>query len=193
MDFLQGLRSLLFLQLQDGVDSPPPDYIPQAAYFYNTYYRPYALYLAPVWRVIFLSQSYFYRYIFPILYPLYTLSNNALQSLSSDAPDLLTLGILALVLLVTLKALDYLRRTIIYWISVAIRLGMWASIIGVGLYVSQRGIEQSFEDFGWVWGLFAGLGEEGERVGKRRAAGRERDARRMAGSGPSGRTRGAGW
>ncbi len=193
MDFLQGLRSALFLQNYQVIDSSIPDYLPQAAYFYNTYYQPYAPYLAPIYRALFLSQSYFYRYIFPILYPLYTLSNNALQSLSSDAPDLITLGILAVVLFVSLKALDYMRKTIIYWISLAVRLGMWGAMIGAGFYVWQRGLEQSIEDFGWVWGLLAGLREEGEKIGGRKGAGRERAARRMAGSGPRGRTRGAGW
>lgn len=75
----------------------------------------------------------------------------------------------------------------------AIRLVMWAVVAGLGVYVWQRGVEQSVEDFGWVWGLLAGLGEEGKKIGGRKAAGRERDARKMTGSGPRRRTRGAGW
>lgn len=191
MDFLQGFYS--FRSSSSFTETSVPDYLPQAAHFYNSYYQPYASYLKPIYRTLFLTQSYFYRYIFPTLYPLYTLSNNALQSLSSDAPDLLTLGILAAILFISLKVLDYMRKTIVYWISVAIRLAMWGTVAGVGIYVWQRGAEQSVEDFGWVWGLLAGLGEEGKKVGGQRAAGRERDARRMAGSGPRGRTRGAGW
>ena len=140
-----------------------------------------------------MTQSYFYRYVFPYLYPLYTLSNNAIQSLSSDAPDLITLGILAAVLIISLKVLDYMRRTIMYWMSMAIQLGMWVAVAGTIFYVSQRGMEQSIEDFGWAWGLFAGLGEEGGKIGGRKATGKERAARRMAGSGQRGRTRGAGW
>ncbi|KAL6717980.1 hypothetical protein ACLMJK_004065 [Lecanora helva] len=193
MDFLQGAWSYLLLQAYNAINSSPSEYLPQAAYFYDTYYQPYAPYLAPVYRFVFLSQSYFFRYIYPTLYPFYTLADNALHSLSSDSPDLLTLGILAVVLIVSLKTLDYMRRTIIYWISLGIRLGMWAALIGAGIYVSQRGMEQSVEDFGWVWGLLAGLGEEGEKIGGRKAVRSERAARRIAGSGPRGRTRGAGW
>lgn len=63
----------------------------------------------------------------------------------------------------------------------------------VGIYVYQRGFDQSLEDFGWVWGLLQALGEEGEVVGRQKARGRERNARRMAGAGKRGRTRGAGW
>ena len=193
MDFLQGLRSFLLSELCLRADILTSEYIPQAAYFYNNYYRPYAPYLAPIYRVLFLSQSYFYRFIYPTLYPLYTLSNNALHSLSSDSPDLLTLGLLAALLFISMKTLDYMRRTIVYWISLAIRLGMWGAMIVVGVYVWQRGMEQSVEDFGWMWGLLAGLADEGQQVGGRKAGGSERAARRMAGSGPKRRTRGAGW
>ncbi|KAL2043530.1 hypothetical protein N7G274_003837 [Stereocaulon virgatum] len=184
MDFLQNLLPMDLLQ----------DYLPQAARFYNNYYYPYRTYLAPIWRTLYLTQSYFYRYIFPTLYPLYALCNNALQSLSSDTPDILTLVGLAVVLLISFKALDYMRKTIIAWIALAIRLGMWLVVGFVGVYVWQRGVEQSVEDFGWVWGLLAGLGEEGERIGGRKAQGRERDARRMRGPGAGPgkrRTRGA--
>lgn len=193
MDFLQGLHSFLSLLSWPSTKIYLAEYVPQAAHFYNTYYQPYASYLKPIYRTLFLAQSYFYRYIFPTVYPLYTLSNNAIQSLSSDAPDLVTVAILAAVLIVSLKVLDYMRKTIVYWISLAIRLAMWGLVALIGVYVWQRGVEQSVEDFGWVWGLLAGLGEEGEKIGGRKAAARQRDARRMAGSGPRGRTRGAGW
>ena len=83
-----------------------------------------------------------------------------------------------------------MRKTIVYWVSVAIKLALWVVVAVVGVYVYQRGVEQSVEDFGWVWGLLAGLGEEGQRVGGRKAAYKERDARRMAGK--RGRTKG-GW
>ena len=193
MEFFSGLYSFLIVHFYDRIDDSLLEYLPQATYFYNNYYRPYIPYLAPIYRTILLTQSYFYRYLFPTLYPFYTLTNNAFHSLSSESPDLLTLGILAAVLIVSLKALDYMRRTIIYWISLAIRLTMWTAMIATGFYVYQRGVEQSVEDFGWVWGLLAGLGEQGGEIGGRKAAARERDARGIAGRGPKGRTRGAGW
>lgn len=67
---------------------------------------------------------------------------------------------------------------------------MWVGMAGLGWYVWQRGVEQSLEDAGWVWGLLAGLEEEGERVGWRRAGRRERE---VCNAGKRGRTRGAGW
>ena len=70
---------------------------------------------------------------------------------------------------------------------------MYATLLGVGMYVWQRGLEQSLEDFGWVWGLLEGFSEEGQRVGNQRAKGSEREARRQAQAGKRSRYRGAGW
>ena len=83
-----------------------------------------------------------------------------------------------------------MRRTILYWVGLAIRLGLWIAIGALGLYVWQRGFDQSVEDFGYIWGFLQGLGQEGERVGAQKARGKERYARRMAGTNKRGRTRG---
>ena len=186
MDYLQGLGFRSSTQSKALLTSCL-DLFPQAIIFYNNYYY----YIAPLYRIILRSQSFFYRSIFPTLYPIYVLSNNALQSLSTDAPDILTLAILAGALIISFRVLDYMRRTILYWIGLAIRLGLWVAIGGLGLYVWQRGFDQSVEDFGYIWGFLQGLGYEGERVGGQKARGKERVARRMAGSNTRGRTRGA--
>jgi len=166
------------------------DYIPQAYALYTTYYKPYSRYLTPLYLTLLRLHRFFYTTIFPLLYPLYTLCNNALHSLSSDTPDLLTLLILAAVLVVSLRLLDYMRRWVISWITFGLKVLMWVGMAGLGWYVWQRGVEQSLEDAGWVWGLLAGLEEEGERVGWRRAGRRERE---VCNAGKRGRTRGAGW
>lgn len=80
-----------------------------------------------------------------------------------------------------------------YWISVALRLLLWASLALVGFYVYQRGVEQSLEDLGWVLGFFAGLEDEGERIGKTKGRQKMADARRADSGGPRRRTRGGGW
>ena len=105
----------------------------------------------------------------------------------------MTLALLALVLFVSLKVLDILRRQIVYWISVAVRLSMWVAVAVVGFYVYQRGVEQSLEDVGWVIGLLAGLGDEGEKIGKAKGRQKMADAKRAQAGGPRRRTRGGGW
>ena len=169
------------------------EFFPQAAQFYNYYCYHFQPYVGPLYRIFLSSQLYFYRRVFPILYPIYVLSNNAVQSLSTDAPNVLTLAILAIALIVSLRVLDYMRRTIIYWVGLAIRIGLWLAVSGLGVYVWQRGFDQSVEDFGYVWGFLQGLGDEGERIGGQKARGRERNVKRMAGASKRGRTRGAGW
>ena len=171
------------------------EYLPQVYSLYSMYTSTYHPYIAPILRYTFLIQSYLYRYIFPLVFPLYTIANNALQSLSSDSPDLLTLLLFGIILLVSFKVLDYMRRAVMFWVFLALRCAFYVSLAGLGVYVYQRGPKQSVEDFGWVAGLLEGLFDEGQRVGDRRAKGSEREAQRawQARQGGRRRTRGAGW
>lgn len=87
-----------------------------------------------------------------------------------------------------------LRRTVLYWAKVAFKLAFYALMVGAGIYVWQRGLEQSLKELGWVVGLIMGLEDEGERIGSSRATARDRDARKIPRyRGSQGRTRGAGW
>lgn len=121
------------------------------------------------------------------------MSSRLLAALLTETPSLATLVLLAVLIVLSLKVLDLLRRTVLYWIGVALRLAMWGGVALLGVYVYQRGVEKSLEDFGWVVGLLVGLGEQGQQVGHAKAAGREREARRIPKGSPRGRTRGAGW
>lgn len=191
MDFLQGISAPA--STSSSTNRTHADYFPQAANFYATYCGPYEVYLRPL-RYIYLSQSYFYRHFFPHIYPIYALFERAIGTLTTDSPDLATLAFLALICLISLKLLDMLRRTVLYWTKVAFKLAFYALVVGAGIYVWQRGIEQSLKELGWVVGLFMGLEDEGERIGRSKAAARDRDARRIPRHrGPQGRTRGAGW
>ena len=113
--------------------------------------------------------------------------------LLSEQPSLVSLALLAILLLVSLKLLDMVRRAVIYWISIAIRLLMYASFAFVGIWVYQRGLEQSLEDMRWTIGLLAGLAEQGEQLGHAKAAERQKDARRIPKGSSRGRTQGGGW
>ena len=110
----------------------------------------------------------------------------------SDTPDLATLALLAFLLFMSLKLLNMLRRQIMYWISLGLRLALWGGIGIAGFYVYLRGLDQSFEDLGWLLGFLAQLGDEGEKIGQSKAREKAADARR-AGARSRGRTRGGGW
>ena len=79
------------------------------------------------------------------------------------------------------------------WISVMLKMGVWAGMALLGFYVYQRGVEQSLDDVVWLVGYFAEMQSEGERIGKKRGRERMADARRADTRGPRGRTRGGGW
>ncbi|KAL8929816.1 MAG: hypothetical protein Q9208_000960 [Pyrenodesmia sp. 3 TL-2023] len=169
------------------------DNFPQLFHLYSTYYTPYSTYLRPLRRTLLLTQSYFYQYAFPTLYPLYAITSRLFSFALTEQPSLTSLALLAILLVVSLKVLDMLRRTVIYWISMAIRLAMYATMAVIGMWIYQRGLEQSLEDLGWIVGLLAGLGEQGERVGHARAAGRASQARKIPKGSSKGGTRRARW
>ena len=143
-------------------------------------------------RYVYFAQSYAYKYLFPTLWPLYRLTRIAFSRLS-DAPDIATIIVLIILAYISLKVLDILRRQIVYWISVSLKLILWASVAFIGYYVYQRGVDQSLEDFGWVLGFFAGLEDEGERIGQTKGRAKMAQARKAERRAPRGRTRGGGW
>ncbi|MCJ1284776.1 hypothetical protein MMC26_004112 [Xylographa opegraphella] len=168
------------------------DYLPLLFNLYTTYYTPYQPYIRPFMRYIYYAQSYAYKYLFPTLWPLYRLTRMVFSRLS-DAPDIATLVVIVLVAWISLRVLDILRRQIIYWISLVLKLLLWAAVALAGFYVYQRGVEQSLEDLGWVLGYFAALEDEGERLGQTKGKAKMAQARNSERRAPRGRTRGGGW
>lgn len=95
-------------------------------------------------------------------------------------PDLMQLLILALVLFISLKVLDYARRVIMFWVMLVFRLVFWGSVIGLGLYVYRVGVENAGRDLGWVWGVLLGFVEDFQ-------------TRAAASNGGAGSRSGSGW
>lgn len=94
-------------------------------------------------------------------------------SSTTTMPDLLSILLLAVILLVSLKILDYTRRMVLFWVSLAVRLVFWGVLLGIGWYVYTVGVERAGREAGWVAGWVMGLVEDFQRgVGEGR--GRER-------------------
>jgi len=74
-------------------------------------------------------------------------------------PDLVQILILAVILFISLKVLDYARRVIVFWVMLVFRLVFWGSLLGLGLYVYRVGVENAGRDVGWVWGVVMGFVE----------------------------------
>jgi Nuclear pore assembly and biogenesis len=70
--------------------------------------------------------------------------------------DLLTVLSLLLAVFFGFKVLDYLRRLVIYWIVLAIKLVLMLCALQVGVYCYTVGAEKSLQDLGRVWGWVEG-------------------------------------
>lgn len=87
-----------------------------------------------------------------IIYPLTTLMNSP--------PDLSSILILFLVLVLSLKILDYARRIVMFWVTLALRLVLWGALLGGAYYVYTVGWQRASREAGWLIGLFEGFLEE---------------------------------
>ncbi|PWY81485.1 hypothetical protein BO83DRAFT_457927 [Aspergillus eucalypticola CBS 122712] len=81
----------------------------------------------------------------------------SLLTSSMPMPDLVSIFILALVLIISLKILDYARRLVMFWVNLALRLLWWALVLGALWYVYSVGIEKTGRDLGWLVGVAGGL------------------------------------
>ncbi|KAI2790064.1 hypothetical protein POX_d05568 [Penicillium oxalicum] len=82
----------------------------------------------------------------------------------SAMPDLMTSLMLAGLLVVSLVILDYIRRLVIWWVMwwvrFLVRLVFWGSVVFVGFYVYNFGLEQTVQDAGRLGGFAMGFAEQ---------------------------------
>lgn len=78
-------------------------------------------------------------------------------------PDLISIILLAVILLISLKVLDYARRVIMFWVLLAFRLVFWGTVLGLAWYAYRVGVENAARDLGWVWGVVVGFVEDWQR------------------------------
>lgn len=191
---------------------PPTDFLPGAQNLqnlpllynlYTTYYAPYEPYLRPFRNSLFAlhhtASRYLYPYLIPFtrhyLWPLYLLCTRLMGKLLTETPDITSLILLLLVLLVSIKVVGLVRRVVAYWVALGMRVAGWGVVGLLGWYMWQRGMEGSVEDLGWVFGLLSGGVEEaGRRSGEGAYGGeRRRGYAKGKGKGARGPTRGGGW
>ncbi|KAK5164830.1 uncharacterized protein LTR77_009494 [Saxophila tyrrhenica] len=104
----------------------------------------------------------------------------------SRKPDLATIALLLVILFISLKILNMLWQTFMFWFRMARRVVFWGGLVGLGLWMYTRGPEGAVEDVGYwveVWGREREYWVERERVA--------RLGQQVRGGGPRGR--GEGW
>ncbi|EEP78551.1 predicted protein [Uncinocarpus reesii 1704] len=80
-----------------------------------------------------------------------------INTLLNSPPDLYSILILFIILVISLKVLDYARRVITFWIILFFRLVFWGSILGGGYYVYTVGWGKASQDAAWILGLLEGF------------------------------------
>lgn len=77
----------------------------------------------------------------------------------TTSAELASLAIFVLVLFTTFKVVDYVRRMIMFWVFLAIKLVAVLALAQLALYVYTYGIEKTLNDLGWAWGFVESLME----------------------------------
>ncbi|KAJ5135785.1 Nuclear pore assembly and biogenesis protein APQ12 [Penicillium bovifimosum] len=93
-----------------------------------------------------------------------------LTTYTGAMPDLLSLFMLAIILLISIKVVNYAFRVVMFWVSLAFRLVFWGSLLGAGWYVYSVGVENAGRDLGWIYGVVVGLLGEFQEKSKTAAA-----------------------
>lgn len=103
----------------------------------------------------------------PYLSQLVSLSRTVLSSAaslasneSSDGSAILSLGLLLITLYCSLRVMNYVRRTIMGWVWLGIKLLLLFVVVQVGFYVNSYGWDKAIRNAGWIGGIAWGLLED---------------------------------
>ena len=87
----------------------------------------------------------------------------------SRKPDLATIALLLVILFISLKLLNMLWQTFIFWFNMARKLAFWGGLVALGLWMYTRGFEGVQEDVQYwiqVWGQERDHFRERERTAR---------------------------
>ena len=113
----------------------------------------------------------------------------------STNPDLATIALLLIILFVSLKILDILWQSFLFWLRLARKVVFWGGLAALGVWMYTRGPEGMVEDVGYwtaVWSDEYGYWRERERVARMGAKGWAGGGASYGGYGGAGRGR-KGW
>ncbi|KAF2233200.1 hypothetical protein EV356DRAFT_504056 [Viridothelium virens] len=73
----------------------------------------------------------------------------------TTSPDLASIALLLLTLIASLVILDMLWRAVIYWVRLFFNLVFWASAVGLGFWMWNRGPDGVIEDIEMLIGVWS--------------------------------------
>ena len=173
MDFLQSAQTLLrrAQDLRDTVNtSGPSDTISGIADQIVNFLLPSSSSSARSSTLNTFQRDYITPYILSPIQSLLTGTANTSSSRSSTnsggMPDLLSLIALIVIAFISFKVLDYVRRVVMWWIMLALKLCLVSVAALVGWHVSQYGLEKTLNDAAGAGGLLEAFqGEPGRQLG----------------------------
>ena len=94
---------------------------------------------APYARQAFGYISTIKSYMFPLLDQI------------SKKPDLATIALLLIIIFVSLKILNMLWQTLLFWVGLARKLVFWGGLVSLAVWMYARGPEGVMEDVDYWW------------------------------------------
>lgn len=76
----------------------------------------------------------------------------------TTSPDITSLGLLLALLFISFKILGFLRRAVVYWVRMSIRMTFWGVVIAGLSWLYGRGWDGAVEDLGGWAGALTKIG-----------------------------------
>lgn len=87
-------------------------------------------------------------------------SASSISSGGDSSSALLSLGILLITLYMGLRIMNYIRRTIMGWVWLGVKVILLLAVVQVGMFVNSYGWERAIKQAGWLGGIGWGLLED---------------------------------
>lgn len=94
---------------------------------------------------------------FDTLYPYVAPAVDATLAYLQDSPELVSFGILLMLLAATVVVLNWIRRIVAFWTALVLRVAFWGAVVAVLAAVVQRGVWETARDAVVVGGKVVGF------------------------------------
>ena len=72
----------------------------------------------------------------------------------SKKPDLATIALLLIIVFISLKILNMLWQTVVFWVRLAARIVFWGGLVALAVWMYSRGPEGVMEDVGYWYSVW---------------------------------------
>lgn len=124
--------------LTDKTHSSPPEWAAQFLGDHQQTLLPYTPYVRLAYSYLHLAQAHLL----------------ALLDQVSRKPDLATIALLLIILFVSLRLLNMLWQTLLFWVRLARALAFWGGLLALALWVHARGVAGVRQDVEYWWGVW---------------------------------------